>query len=179
MVIASLVILLTACGGGDGGGGTTTSSPPAPQPDLGSRSTPPSQETVDDVCQQMCQHVIATQCGFPALDECLGNCQRLYWQPCETQFRAYASCITTAMLTCQSGRVVTPACTSVFDALSSCAGTNICPGFSTGRHCTHETDCGANEHCFSGSCFSNVAGTPCDSVTDCDANQACAKSCCY
>ena len=137
VVCASLAGALIAAGCTSGDGGPASGSSPFgtdPPPSTGYEppgvtgldpppsSGTPSNGSIEELCAFDCQH-IESMCPGGGGTNCAAGCVQAesYFPGCETQFRAYLSCVATASITCSSGNATINGCDAQISALTSCS----------------------------------------------------------
>jgi hypothetical protein len=132
LISASLVFAsLAGCSGGGGpppnapvnpfgtepptvtGAEPTATDNEAPSPAASSAST-------EQLCAQACARVDAVCPAASGGASCASQCSTVATMGCETEFRAFVSCIATAPLSCQMDQLQAPACAAATQTFETC-----------------------------------------------------------
>lgn len=167
-VALSLSSVVLACGTGGSGGSDASGGSASSGTSPSSTGTGTHANTSFTCCINQAPYACPDQAAF---DKCSGGIADVAacHAACGPDPSCHAKC---------DGMIGTPdpsACVSA--PKLSCKSTS-CNGVGFGK-CDLDADCGSNEHCTKGACFSNDAGSSCDIDADCGAANHCTQGCCH
>lgn len=124
-------VAASGCTSGDLGTATSPIDPFGTEPgSSGGESTGGNADTIAELCASACVHIQAA-CPDAEGADCATDCASSAPPGCDTQFRAFVRCVSSAQIYCSGSSIEVPQCQSAVDAVTNCIASTGVPGSGT------------------------------------------------